>query len=100
MQNELLLAEKNFEDSQTAFLKQTVQTIQNEQREVLKESKNASQFLYEQPQKLLEFGNAASFKKVPGVSAIFLFNENHLVFPSVSIELCISSWHSSMKGME
>ncbi|PWL04013.1 sensor histidine kinase [Hallerella porci] len=85
VQNELLLTEKNFEDSQTAFLKQTVQTIQNEQREVLKESKNASQFLYEQPQKLLEFGNAASFKKVPGVSAIFLFNENHLVFPSVSI---------------
>ena len=84
VQSELLLTEKNFENAQNTFLKQTVQIVQNEQKEVLKETKNASQFLYEQPQKLLEFGNAASFKKVQGVKAIFLFNENRLVFPSIS----------------
>lgn len=85
VQNERLLAEKNFEDSQSSFSKQAVQTVQKEQQDILKETKNASQFLYEQPQKLLEFGNAVSFKKVQGIAAIFLFNENKLVYPSISI---------------
>ena len=85
VQNERLLAEKNFEDSQSSFAKQAVQTVQKEQREILKETKNASQFLYEQPQKLLEFGNAVSYRKVQGIASIFLFNENRLVYPSISI---------------
>lgn len=85
VQSERLLAEKNFEDSQTSFVKQVSQAIDEEQLEILKETKNASQFLYEQPQKLLEFGNPASFKKVQGIGAIFLFNENRLVFPSISV---------------
>ena len=46
VQSELLLTEKNFENAQNTFLKQTVQIVQNEQKEVLKETKNASQFLY------------------------------------------------------
>ncbi len=85
VQSERLLAEKNFEDAQTSFSKQAIQTVRDEQTEILKETRTASQFLYEQPQKLLEFGNAASFKNVQGIDAIFLFNESRLVFPSVSI---------------
>jgi signal transduction histidine kinase len=85
VQNERLLAEKNFEDSQASFIKQAISAASKEQLDILNETKNASQFLYEQPQKLLEFGNAVSFKKVQGVAAIFLFNENRLVYPSISI---------------
>jgi hypothetical protein len=54
VQSERLLAEKNFEDAQTSFSKQAIQTVRDEQTEILKETRTASQFLYEQPQKLLE----------------------------------------------
>lgn len=86
VQNERFLAEKNFEDSRNSFTKQALSTVQSEQVEILKEAKNASQFLYEQPQKMLEFGNAASFKNVQGVEAIFLFNEGKLIYPSIPVK--------------
>ncbi len=85
VQNEQFLAEKNFEDSRNSFAKQAALAVQNEQIEILKEAKNASQFLYEQPQSLLEFDKAVSFKSVPGIEAIFLFNERRLIYPSVPI---------------
>lgn len=85
VQNERFLSEKDFEESRNSFAKQAAQAVQNEQVEILKEAKNASQFLYEQPQSLLEFDKAVSFKSVPGIEAIFLFNERRLVYPSVPI---------------
>src|SRR5574344_2349888 len=75
IQNETFLAKKNFEESLKSFKKEVENVVQKEQRKILQETKAASQFLYEQPQNLLEFGNASSFKNVNGLSAIFLFNK-------------------------
>lgn len=42
VQSERLLAEKNFEDAQTSFSKQAIQTVRDEQTEILKETRTAS----------------------------------------------------------
>ena len=85
VQNERLLAEKSFENAQASFSKQAIQAVQKEQLAILSETKAASIYLYEQPQKLLEFDKAPSFRQVKGIAATFVFNENALVFPSISI---------------
>jgi signal transduction histidine kinase len=87
IQNELFLAEKNFEENLTSFQKEMAEAVKREQHSVLQETKTASQFLYEQPQNFLEFGNATSFKNVDGVSAIFLFNGPKLIYPSIPIHV-------------
>ena len=47
---------------------------EKEQSKIFQETKTASLFLYELPKSLLEYGNAASFKDVNGIEAIFLYN--------------------------
>lgn len=84
IQNETFLAKKNFEESLKSFKKEVENVVQKEQRKILQETKAASQFLYEQPQNLLEFGNASSFKNVNGLSAIFLFNKETIVYPNIA----------------
>ena len=69
IQNETYLAKKNFEENLKSFKKELENVVQKEQGKILQETKAASQFLYEQPQNLLEFGNASSFKNVKGLSA-------------------------------
>jgi hypothetical protein len=87
IQNELYLAEKNFDENLISFQKEIAEIIKREQHSILQETKTASQFLYDQPQKFLEFGNASTFKNVNGVSAIFLFNGTQLIYPSLPIHV-------------
>jgi signal transduction histidine kinase len=84
IQNEMFLAQKNFDENQAAFQKDIEDAINKEQEKIYQETKAASLFLYEQPRSLLEFGNAASFKDVAGIEAIFLYNNESLVYPDIS----------------
>ena len=84
IQNEMFLAQKNFDENQAALQKDLEDAIAKEQERIYQETKAASLFLYEQPRSLLEFGNAASFKDVAGIEAIFLYNNGNLVYPDIS----------------
>ena len=84
IQNEMFLAQKNFDENQAALQKEIEDAVEKEQEKIYQETKAASLFLYEQPRSLLEFGNAASFKEVPGIEAIFLYNSGKLVYPDIS----------------
>ena len=84
IQNEMFLAQKNFDENQAALQKEIEDAVEKEQEKIYQEVKAASIFLYEQPRSLLEFGNAASFKDVPGIEAIFLYNGGKLVYPDIS----------------
>ena len=84
IQNEMFLAQKNFDENQAALEKDIEDAIEKEQEKIYQETKAASLFLYEQPRSLLEFGNAASFKDVAGIEAIFLYNNESLVYPDIS----------------
>ena len=84
IQNEMFLAQKNFDENQAALQKDIEDAIAKEQEKIYQETKAASLFLYEQPRSLLEFGNAASFKDVSGIEAIFLYNNGSLVYPDIS----------------
>ncbi len=84
IQNEMFLAQKNFDENQAALEKDIEEAIAKEQEKIYQETKAASLFLYEQPRSLLEFGNAASFKDVSGIEAIFLYNNGKLVYPDIS----------------
>ena len=74
IQNEIFLAQKTFDENRASFQKEVEDAVHKEQEKIYQETKAASLFLYEQPRSLLEFGNAASFKEVPGIEAIFLYN--------------------------
>jgi len=84
IQNEMFLSQKNFDENQAALQKDVEEAIHKEQDRIYQETKAASLFLYEQPRSLLEFGNAASFKDVAGIEAIFLYNNGKLVYPDIS----------------
>ena len=84
IQNEMYLSQKNFDENQAAFQKDIEDAVEKEQERIYQETKAASLFLYEQPRSLLEFGNAASFKDVAGIEAIFLYNNRKLVYPDIS----------------
>lgn len=84
IQNEMFLAQKNFDENQASLQKEIEEAISREQEKIYQETKAASLFLYEQPRSLLEFGNAASFKDVAGIEAIFLYNDGKLVYPDIS----------------
>ncbi|MCF0223868.1 MAG: histidine kinase [Fibrobacter sp.] len=84
IQNETFLAQKNFDESRIAFQNDVENAVAKEQRKIYQETKNASLFLYEQPQKLLDFGHATEFKSVDGIEAIFLFNNGSLIYPDIS----------------
>ncbi|MCQ2102934.1 MAG: HAMP domain-containing histidine kinase [Fibrobacter sp.] len=84
IQNEVFLAQKNFDENRTAFQNDIQEAVAKEQNKIFQETKNASLFLYEQPQRLLDFGHATEFKSVDGIEAIFLFNKGALVYPDIS----------------
>ena len=84
IQNEIFLAQKTFDENRTAFQKDVEEAVHREQEKIYQETKAASLFLYEQPHSLLEFGNATAFKDVNGIEAIFLYNDNKLVYPDIS----------------
>lgn len=84
IQNETFLAQKNFNESRIAFQNDIEEAVSKEQNKMFQETKAASLFLYEQPQRLLDFGHASEFKSVDGIEAIFLFNKGSLVYPDVS----------------
>ena len=84
IQNEVYLAQKNFDETLSAFQNEVEEAIDKEQAKIYQETKAASLFLYEQPQGLLDFGHATEFKSVEGIEAIFLFNKGSLVYPDLS----------------
>ena len=84
IQNEIYLAQKNFDETLSAFQDEVEEAIEKEQAKIYQETKAASLFLYEQPQGLLDFGHATEFKSVEGIDAIFLFNKGILVYPNLS----------------
>ena len=79
IQNENYLIQKNFDENRISLQKELEASLEKEQSKIFQETKAASLFLYELPKSLLEFGNAASFKDVNGIEAIFLFNNGTLV---------------------
>ena len=84
IQNEMFLSQKNFDETLSAFQNDVESAIQKEQSKIYQETKAASLFLYEQPQRLLDFGHATEFKSVEGIEAIFLFNNRNLIYPDIS----------------
>lgn len=84
IQNEIFLAQKTFDENRNSFQKELEDAVNREQDKIFQETKAASLFLYEQPSSLLEFGNATAFKDVNGIEAIFLYNDNKLVYPDIS----------------
>ena len=87
IQNENYLIQKNFDENQISLQKELEDALDKEQSKILQETKAASLFLYELPKSLLEFGNAANFKDVQGIEAIFLYNNGTLVYPDISSKL-------------
>ena len=87
IQNENFLIQKNFDENRVSLQKELEEALEKEQSKILQETKAASLFLYELPKSLLEFGNAANFKDVQGVEAIFLYNNGTLVYPDISSKL-------------
>ena len=84
IQNEMFLSQKNFDENLSDFQNDIDNAIQKEQSKIYQETKAASLFLYEQPQRLLDFGHATEFKSVEGIEAIFLFNNGNLIYPDIS----------------
>ena len=84
IQNEIYLAQKNFDENLSSFQSEVSDAIEKEQAKIYQETKAASLFLYEQPQGLRDFGHATEFKSVEGIEAIFLFNKGVLVYPDLS----------------
>lgn len=84
IQNEVYLAQKNFDENLSTFQSEVDDAVEKEQAKIYQETKAASLFLYEQPQGLLDFGHATEFKSVEGIEAIFLFNKGTLVYPGLS----------------
>lgn len=84
IQNEVYLAQKNFDENRASFQSELEDAVSKEQKKIYQETKGASLFLYEQPRGLLDFGNATEFKSVDGIEAIFLFNNGSLVYPDIS----------------
>lgn len=84
IQNEVFLAQKSFDESRASFQTEIENAVEKEQNKILRETKAASLFLYEQPRSLLDFGNATPYKEVDGIDAIFLFNKGTLVYPDIS----------------
>ena len=95
IQNENYLIQKNFEESKTSLQKELEDVLEKEQSKIFQETKTASLFLYELPKSLLEFGNAANFKDVNGIEAIFLYNNETLVYPDISSKLLSNADHFS-----
>ena len=95
IQNENYLIQKNFEESKTSLQKELEDVLEKEQSKIFQETKTASLFLYELPKSLLEFGNAANFKDVNGIEAIFLYNNGTLVYPDISSKLLSNADHFS-----
>lgn len=91
IQNEVFLAQKNFDENRAAFQSEFEDVLIKEQNKIYQETKGASLFLYEQPRGLLDFGNATEFKSVDGIEAIFLFNNGALVYPDISSRHFFSS---------
>ena len=67
------------------------EALNKEQAKIFQETKTASLFLYESPKSLLEFGNAAGFKDVQGIDAIYLYNDGNLVYPDISSKLLFTT---------
>ena len=84
IQNEVYLAQKNFDENSVSFQSEIEDAVSREQKKIHQEAKGASLFLYEQPHGLLDFGNATEFKSVDGIEAMFLFNKGNLVYPDIS----------------
>ena len=95
IQNENYLIQKSFDDDRESLQKDLEEALDKEQSKIFQETKTASLFLYELPKSLLEFGNAANFKDVKGIEAIFLYNNGVLVYPDISSKLLTSTSHFS-----
>lgn len=81
--NENFLAQKTLEERQRAFKGEVEDAFEKEQYKLMQEVKAASVFLYEQPAVLMDFVKSVPFKKVDGVEALFLFNEDTLIYPHI-----------------
>lgn len=95
IQNENYLIQKNFDENRVSLQKDLEDALEKEQSKIFQETKAASLFLYELPKSLLEFGNAASFKDVKGIEAIYLYNNGNLVYPDISSKLLSHADHFS-----
>lgn len=95
IQNEVYLAQKNFNESVSSFQSEIEDAVEKEQNKIFQETKAASLFLYEQPQGLLDFSHATEFKSVDGIEAIFLFNEGKLIYPDLSSRILFKQAHFS-----
>jgi len=86
IRNEVLLAEKNYVEEQVSFRKVLKESLHKETTRILQEVRRNSQYLYDRPQTIEEFGKPFPLDQVNGVSAVFLFSGNSLIFPSLHLE--------------
>lgn len=92
IRNEVLLAEKNYEEEQASFRKVLQETVRKETQQVLLEVQRKSQYLFDRPQNIDEFGKPFPLDQVHGVSAVFLYSGNEPVYPSLRLESRTSEW--------
>jgi signal transduction histidine kinase len=78
------LAEKTFEENRLDFKIALETAVKDEHNSFLQETKAAALFLYEQPHTLTDLNKNSPYKKVDGVSSIYLFNADTLVYPHFS----------------
>ena len=82
--NENLLFEKTFEERRQNFRKEVVLSVESEQNKILQDVRNAAVFLYEQPNNFFEFSKQTTFRKIKGVSSVFLFSNDTLIYPKLA----------------
>ncbi len=98
IQNELFLAEKNFEENVISFQNELDAAITREQNKILQETKAVSQTLYEQPPDLIDNENSSPIKNVDGIRAIFLFNQGNRIYPNLPLRTVHPENHFSTQN--
>jgi signal transduction histidine kinase len=86
IRNEVLLAEKNYEEEQSSFRKVMQETMQKETMRTLQDVRRKSQYLFDRPHSIEELSKPFTLEQVEGVSALFLFTGDQLVFPSLQFK--------------
>lgn len=85
IRNEVLLAEKNYEEEQTSFRKILLETVQKETVQILQEVRRRSQYLFDRPQSVDEFFKPYPLDKIEGVGAVFLFDGGRPIYPNTQL---------------
>jgi len=82
IRNEVLIAERNYEDDADAFRKASQVQMQKEMQSLYSEVRRRSTWLYDQPRSIEDLSKAPPLDTIVGVRSIFLFSDDRRVFPT------------------